>query len=290
MAKIPRSFTLPLLLSLARVVPAHAATATVAFEIHDGIRQPESVLYEAARQRLIIANMGGGEATLDDHNGFLAVADLKTRRARRWAGGLSAPKGMGIAGEVVVVADIHRLVAFDLATGAQRWVRELPGAEFLNDIAVGTDRTLYCSDTATHRIWRLRPGGDPEPFVDDPLLDGPNGLAVDGDRLLVATWGHHQRGRVVAIDLASRRLTDLFPAGPFSHLDGIVAAGHGHWLVTDHAAGTLLRLTPGRPPQTLLAGVATVADLAVVVEKGLALLPILDEDRVIAVGVAPPAE
>jgi len=274
-----------LLLCLALLPSLQATAGEPVFEIRDGVRQPESVLVDTTRQRLIIANMGGGSPAAVDHNGYLAVAPVGPGTARPWARGLSAPKGMGIIGDMLVVTDIHRLVAFDLATGNQRWARELPGATFLNDIAVARDRTLYCSDMATNRIWRMRPGREPEPFVTDPRLDHPNGLTVDGQRLLVATWGGDQRGRVVAIGCARRTLTNLFPRGPFRRLDGIVAAGPGHWLVTDNPAGTLLRLTPGETPKRLWHGPPSAADLAYLPDRRIALIPIIDEDRVVAVHV-----
>ncbi|MEO0812079.1 MAG: DUF4215 domain-containing protein, partial [Myxococcota bacterium] len=80
-------------------------------------------------------------------------------------------------------------------------------------IAVALDGTIYVSDQADHRVWRISPSGEPTPFAGTGVfgdsgdggpaalaqLWGPAGLAVDSrGNLFIAAGGSHTVRRVDA--------------------------------------------------------------------------------------------
>ena len=112
---------------------------------------------------------------------------------------LDAPKGSGISGGVLYVADISVVRLFDLKTGMPKGDVAVPGATFLNDIAVAQDGRVFVSDSG------VKPGANGfEPTGTDAVyviekgklktlakgkdLDGPNGLVAVANGVLVNTF------------------------------------------------------------------------------------------------------
>ena len=66
---------------------------------------------------------------------------------------------------------------------------KIDGAQFLNDLATAPDGTVYVSDSATLKIFEVR-GGKASVFVEGgDVVEQPNGLLVDGGRLILGTIG-----------------------------------------------------------------------------------------------------
>ncbi|TGS80292.1 ATP/GTP-binding protein, partial [Mesorhizobium sp. M2D.F.Ca.ET.178.01.1.1] len=82
-----------------------------------GFDQPESALFDAANNRIVVSNIAGnpGEA---DGNGYLSVLSLDGKLVtRHWTDGMDAPKGMALSGGKLYVADITKVRVVDLASG-----------------------------------------------------------------------------------------------------------------------------------------------------------------------------
>jgi quinohemoprotein ethanol dehydrogenase len=81
---------------------------------------------------------------------------------------------------------VSSLMAFDLATGAQKGVYSFPPpASTCNDIAIAADGTAFASDTSNGRIFTLAPGADALAlYGEDAALVGIDGLAFSGDGTL----------------------------------------------------------------------------------------------------------
>src|SRR5450755_2927729 len=86
-----------------------------------GFEAPESVIKSG--DKLFVSNIGG--ATADpmalDSNGFISElsADGKVLERKFQKGILNGPKGLAIVKEVVYVADINRVVGFNIHSGEQ---------------------------------------------------------------------------------------------------------------------------------------------------------------------------
>lgn len=97
--------------------------------------------------------------------------------------------------------------------GSVEQVAELDQTGAPNDLAFDSDGNLFITDPVLARVWKLAPGGDPEIFVEDPLLAadpadpalvfrplGVNGIALDArERFLYVS--NTDQGSVVRIRL-----------------------------------------------------------------------------------------
>jgi len=183
---------------------AKPAPPSPLFRITEGISTPESVLYDEVNDRYLVSNINGKPDGVDN-NGYISELspDGKVLKEKFIAGGagkvkLDAPKGSGISGGVLYVADISFVRLFDLKTGLPKGEIAAPGATFLNDIAVAKDGRVFVSDTGV----KTGPSGF-EPTGTDTVyviekgklrtiakgkeLGGPNGLVALANGVLVNT-------------------------------------------------------------------------------------------------------
>jgi sugar lactone lactonase YvrE len=95
--------------------------------------------------------------------------------------------------------DRAMLLALDLHSGrvVTRAVAPGPGPHLLNDMAIASDGTVYVTDSEGGGVFQLMPGTDAlAPFIRAGALSYPNGIVVDGARVLVAHgWGIVVAGR-----------------------------------------------------------------------------------------------
>ena len=253
-----------------------------------GFKTPESALPVPAEGFAYVSNVAG-QPTDKDGNGFISKVSLADGRiiALEWAKGMDAPKGLALDGGKLYTADIDKLVEIDPKTGKIIAKHDAPGATFLNDVAADAQGNIYVSDSSTSAIWRLA-GGKFEKWIDDKALKFPNGLYVDGDKLIVAAWGapgtsaqSSAPSNLLTISLADKKITDLGDGTPIGNLDGIEPIGDD-FLVTDWVAGALYRIDRKGKATQLLDLDQGSADIGYVLETGLLLIPMMMSDKLVA--------
>jgi len=253
-----------------------------------GFKTPESALPVPAEGFAYVSNVAG-QPTDKDGNGFISKVSLADGKiiALEWAKGMDAPKGLALDGGKLYTADIDKLVEIDPKTGKIIAKHDAPGATFLNDVAADAQGNIYVSDSSTSAIWRLA-GGKFEKWIDDKALKFPNGLYVDGDKLIVAAWGapgtsaqSSAPSNLLTISLADKKLTDLGDGTPIGNLDGIEPIGDD-FLVTDWVAGALYRIDRKGKATQLLDLDQGSADIGYVPETGLVLIPMMMSDKLVA--------
>lgn len=228
--------------------PALAAQPLKTLWVTDGFEQPESAIYDPQRERIYVSNINGQPNEKNGH-GYISVLDANGQRLeRQWLGGLNAPKGMAIVGDHLLVTDIDRLLVVDLDTA--EIIRQLaPGASFLNDIAADNNGNAYISDMLGNTIYQYR-DGELVLWLHSADLQHPNGLTLDGNRLIVASWGGpiaedfrtDVAGSLLALDLQSKTLSELEGGEQLGNLDGVVRIGRALW-VNDWMTGALYRIS-----------------------------------------------
>jgi sugar lactone lactonase YvrE len=279
-------FVVGLLLALLFCAPA-AAAPKLLFEVK-GLEQPESVVQDPATGAIYVSNIVGA-VMQKDGNGY--IAKLKpdgTISTKQWVKGVNAPTGMALHDRTLYVADVDELIEINAASG--EIVKRYPakGAIFLNDVVVDEEGTVYASDTPMNTIWRLK-DGSLEPWLANDALNGPNGLLVQGKKLIVASLGKlpgegqkQELGGLLAVDLEDQSVGKLGNAEPFGNLDGLQALQPNVYLVTDWFAGGLYRVDAKGKAERLLKLGKGSADFVYLPDKKLALIPIMLNNSLVA--------
>lgn len=257
----------------------------------EGLRQPESVLFDPERNVLYVSNVDGGP-TDKDGKGYIAklMPDGKAVAAE-WVTGLNAPKGLALSGDRLYVADIDRLVVIDIGTGEIAKIYEAPDAKFLNDVVVGKDGRVFVSDTLTDTIYALD-GDTFGVWLNSGDLAAPNGLYADNDKLIVASWGKGEMmsakpDHLRTVDLDSKEIANLGDGTPIGNLDGLAPDGNGDFLVTDWVAGALFRVEPSGKAEKLLDLNQGTADLFYRHDEKLVMIPFMNDGVLVAYRLEP---
>lgn len=253
-----------------------------------GLAQPESAVVDPATGAIFVSNIVGA-VMQKDGNGFIAKLGGEGKiLTRQWVKGLDAPTGLALYDRTLYVADIDQLVAINAASG--EIVKRYPakGATFLNDVAVDPEGTVYVSDTPTNTIWRLKDGSF-EPWVANDKLNGPNGLLVQGDTLIVASLGKisgvGQKKEIAGlwqISLKDQTVSPLGSGKPIGNLDGLALLQPGVFLVTDWGAGALYRVDSKGKAELLIDLNQGSADLAYLPDKKVVLIPMMLDNSLVA--------
>lgn len=162
--------------------------------LSDGLRYCEgSVVYGNS---LLVSNFGTEK--LDPLNnkgkGYIVKTDgVKSEVCIAADGNLSAPKGMAISGGHLFIADVGKVVVYNLnnKTVKPQIIVMPKGNLFVNDIVVA-DKWAYISVTNTGKIFQLDISNISALSADKltvyASVPGANGLVVDGKRMYVASY------------------------------------------------------------------------------------------------------
>lgn len=272
-----RPLAAALFLALA-VAPAASAEVEKLWEI-DGLRQPESALLDAAAGVIYVSEVGGDMRAKDGDGTISKVSPDGKIAQRDWVKGLNAPKGLGLANGKLWVADIDEIVEIDVASAKIEKRYPVEGAMFLNDVVTDTAGRVFVSDTMTNTIWAIE-NGALKVWLKRDALKGPNGLAIEGDNMIVAAFGRPPSadqaavpGNLVEAPLSGDAARDLGDGTPIGALDGLVVLGGGKYLATDYLKGPLYLIDASGSFETLVELPAGTADLSFDAKTRTAFVP-----------------
>lgn len=210
-----------------------------------GFDMPESVVFDAPRNRVILSTIIGDPGAVDGQGNLVLLTPDGEVINGAWVTGLNAPKGMSVVGDILLVADLTHVHEIDLATGIIRRSLAAPGSVFLNDVTSDGD-VAYVSDLLTDSLWRYAQGALTL-WLSDPQLAHPNGVLLDNDRLLVGSWGLGLRddfttevpGSLLSVSLETREISVV--AAELGNIDGITRIGDA-LIVSDWVTGGLFEV------------------------------------------------
>jgi sugar lactone lactonase YvrE len=193
------------------------------------LNNPESVAYDAKRDRFLVSNKTDGKIIFIDrwkNMSVLNASQPSVRGLQIWMGRLYAAGALGVS-------------VIDLETGKTKRILRIEGAVFLNDITVSGKGNLYVSDTGSGKIFRI----DLSDYSVSVLCSGllkPNGLLYDAvyDRLLVCYL--RTASPIEAVDCSTGRVTCIRETG-LSDLDGLTRDSEGRIYVSSWASGSIYR-------------------------------------------------
>ncbi|WP_428660601.1 SMP-30/gluconolactonase/LRE family protein [Runella sp.] len=233
------------------------------------LRTPESVLYDPQGKRLFVANINKVNVENPDSDGFISVLSTDGKiKTLKWTTGLNDPKGMGILKNSLFVADLKDLVEIDLKTGSI--IKRYPAVNsvMLNDVSVSPKGEVFVSDSRGHKLYRYA-DGNMEMFLDDPNLQGPNGVFAEKDQLIVASAGS---GNLWKMDYNTKKYTSWAMANKTA--DGILRYGDDYLISCWHGEvyyvkpdGKVWKLIDSKDPQV------NTADFGYIPQSKTVLIP-----------------
>lgn len=243
---------------------AHSQTLTKIWSTSEGIKTPESVLFDIATNQIYVSNING-DPSKKDGNGFISVLnpDGKIKKLQ-WVTGLNAPKGQAIYNGNLYVADIDELVVINIkdARIVQRY--KVANAKFLNDVTVSEDGTVYVSDSSDDKIYALA-NNKLTLWLEDKILESPNGLWAENGKLYIGTK------KILQADVKTKKISPVVE--DCGAIDGLEKMNDGNFIYSNWEGRIFI--TKGNQSTKLLdtVGKLNTADIDFVPTKNLVLVP-----------------
>jgi len=231
------SFCTPLLLRAQS--PAHSLEKL--WETDTIVPMPESVHPDPSKPLLYLSLIDGGSWDVDGKGGVALLNPDGTHYDGNWITGLNAPKGMGIYGDRLYVADINDVVVIDRKKGVVLKKIAIEDFKGLNDISVDPENgAVYVSDSKTGKLYRIE-NDVPALYMDN--LPGINGLKVSKKGVYILA-----KKQVLLADAAKnlQKITDLPNGG-----DGVEEVGNGDLIVSEWIGNVFYVYANGEKEQLL---------------------------------------
>jgi hypothetical protein len=182
---------------------------------------PESVLADGKNNSLYVSLIKGAPWEADGEGGVAKLSADGKNYDSAWVNGLNAPKGMGIYGNKLYVADLDNVVVIDIKSKKINKKIPVKEASGLNDITISSKGIVFVSDSKTGKIWRLT-NDKPELYLSD--IAGINGLKHIKNDLFIGAGKSFKKAN------AQKQITNI--AELPESIDGIEPVGNGDFIVT----------------------------------------------------------
>lgn len=214
---------------------------------------PESVEFDYANNRYLVANKNNGQVIARAANGTLSV----------FASGMSSgPYGIEILGNTLYCCyGGGKVRGFDLTTKAQVMDVNL-GGTFLNGIISDGVKNLYITDFSAKKIYRLNTLTQQFNVFTSGLAKSPNGIIFDGanNRCVFVSWG--TAATILSLNLADST-TSILATTSFSNIDGIAKDPQNNYFISVWGNNSVQKYTGGvfSSPTLVISGLSSPADL-----------------------------
>ncbi|MES2554678.1 MAG: T9SS type A sorting domain-containing protein [Bacteroidota bacterium] len=197
-------------------------------------QSPESVEWDEANQRWLIANTDDGK---------ILQQTVGQSPADFASGCTQGPYGIEILGNVLYANDGGRIRGFSLTTGTEVFNLNL-SATFLNGLTTDGDSVLYATDFSGDKIYRVNPTTNAFYLLTSGLPAAPNGIIYDAanERCLFVNWGSNAKIKAISI-LPPYAVTDVMSTS-LGNCDGISRDQYGYYYVTAWSNNRLNRVSP----------------------------------------------
>jgi sugar lactone lactonase YvrE len=247
------------------------------WETADDFRTPETVLHDASRDVLYVSNFDAFNVGPAPAQSISKLSmDGKVLEAE-WVGELRNPTGMAIFDDRLFVVERASVAEIEIDSGEVVERHAVPRGRLLNDIAIDSEGRIYVSDSGAGVIYRLV-DGEAEAWAAGDEIDRPNGLHVDGGRLIV---GNNGDSTLKSVDLVDGTIRTIARFGP-GVIDGVETDGDGNYLVSLFE-GKLYRVDPSGGLDKLVDTTGPgdyIANFDYVPERGLVVAPTFTGNRV----------
>lgn len=238
-------------------------------QIINGLKQPESVAIGPGG-KVYVSETGEYEKAND---GYISI--LEGGKLRRFAAGLDDPHGIKWYRDHLYVSDNMGIVwRIDAQGNPERFVDATDFPRKItnfNDLEIDGEGNLYLSDSgdweggggAIYRVSQDRKITSIISYEDDVKVVSPNGLLMDGDKLLQVDY---TTGILYRVDPRAGTMEKVM--GGFGASDGLVRDAAGRLIITDFTGHRIFVVTrpaakpPEKPREITVNGIESAADLA----------------------------
>ena len=245
-------------------VNSFSQTLAKVWTASEGLKTPESVLYDAKTNQIYVSNING-QPSVKDGNGFISVLspDGKVIQSE-WVTGLNAPKGQAIYDGKLYVSDIDELVVISIADAQIVKRYKVENAKFLNDVTASEDGIIFVTDMNDNKIYALT-DDKLALWLEDKLIEKPNGLWAEKGKLYIGT------AQILEADIPTKKISMLVEN--CGGVDGLEKLKDGNFVYSNWPGRIFI--TKGKESIQLLDTVdkQNSADIDFVPEKNLILVP-----------------
>jgi len=214
---------------------------------------PDQAVWHAKTRTWFVSNLGGGISLKKDNYGWITQTDEKGNVIQDfWIGkteGMHAPSGMTTTDDYLYVCDREGVYEIEITKRKIKNFFKIEGATFINDVVIAQNGDLYVSDFFGDKIYKLsKENRKPEIWLETATLKAPDGLYMEKDKLIVASWGKLSNpatfetsvlGDLLSIDLKTKKIEVL--VSKMGNLEGITKADD-FYFVTDWFSGKVLKV------------------------------------------------
>ena len=265
----------------------------VAWETEAKFELPESVIFDSKNEVLYVSSIAN-HPFKKDGSGYISKVGLDGEILElKWLESLNAPKGLTIVNDKLYIADVDELVEVEISTKTVTKYKGA-GAVCFNDVTHDKYGNVYVADTYTDSIYRLNQFNQLPLWFYSPNLS-PNGLHMDDEdgNLIVGSWGSlmegwgtpEKSGNLVQINIHSKKMKNLGKRKPIGNLDGVESDGSDGYYVTDWSTGRLYQIWKNGKFDVLKTLAKGAADLEVLIEKKLIIVPVMTEGKIVALKI-----
>ena len=266
----------------------HASPAPPAvWTLTNGVDTPESVYIDSASSSIFVSMIVGAPDARDGNGRIARLRQDGSLVSASWVTGLNAPKGLRSHNGVLWTADLDEVIGIEISSARITTRVRIPEAKFLNDVACGADGTVYVSDMLASKIYAVK-DGRATIFAEGEDLEYPNGILLDGDRLIVGGWGKPEAdfstkvpGRLFSLDLKTAKKS-LITEKPTANIDGLESDGHHGWYISEWSSGKILRVMANGSINLVAKFAPGTADIAFTHVGHILIVPHMTENKIVA--------
>lgn len=251
----------------------------------DKFIHPESIIEHPDSSYLFISNIGINPTSILP-DGFISKVNKDgSFIERKFVKGIRGPKGLCYANGKLYVSTVKELLEINPTNGEITNTFTNDSIGMFNDIAKDTEGNIFVSDMNESAIYKLSNNGEFSLVYQNNFLDHPNGLLVDGENLIIGTWGRFDdnpdldsTGNLFSLNLKTLALKNITENKP-GKLDGIQKVTGGY-LVSSWKAGEILFITPEGEVESILNTGNSIGDILYLEDENKLYAPMNFQNQV----------
>jgi YVTN family beta-propeller protein len=259
-------------------VSAQQVTLEKKWETPATLKEPESVIFDAANKVFYVSNINNPAGGKDGNGSIGRISMTGSVQDVEWViGGMDSPKGLGLSKGLLYVADLTNVVVIDTKTAKVLRTIAVKDAGMLNDITVDAQGTVYVSDSDKKRVYRLS-NNQAEVWLEKDHFQKPNGLLAHGNKFYMVDMNAGIFYEVDKNTKVLRKIAEGLVGG-----DGIIPYGNdfiiSNWngeINYVSAQGEVTKLLDTKTDKV------NAADIAYLPEQKLLLVPTFFANKLVA--------